>query len=258
MSEPLVDIIIPVFNSVKFIDRTINSALSQTYQNIRIILCDDGSTDGTYEYLFDKFKNNERIILLRNQYEKGSSGARLTALKESDAEWVAYLDSDDEWKPEKIAFQLAFCLKNNVDFSYSDYEVYGFKTGIVRSINAIHSSKFFLGNFFGTSTVMHRRKLFREFPTNIKKRTDYLMWLSYSNKNDFVARRVPGLLTRYNKQENSLSTGAFSNLSYHIKVIMITLSSSYAFALMCALTHVTFNVFRKRKLFKFINRINLL
>ena len=111
MSEPLVDIIIPVFNSVKFIDRTINSALSQTYQNIRIILCDDGSTDGTYEYLFDKFKNNERIILLRNQYEKGSSGARLTALKESDAEWVAYLDSDDEWKPEKLPFNLLFVSK---------------------------------------------------------------------------------------------------------------------------------------------------
>jgi len=108
--RPLVSVIIPTYNRLHTIDRALKSAINQTYDNLEIIIIDDGSTDGTESFI--KNINDERIIYVRHQHNKGESTARTTGVQIANGEYIAYLDSDDEWMPEKTAIQLESLLKH--------------------------------------------------------------------------------------------------------------------------------------------------
>jgi glycosyltransferase involved in cell wall biosynthesis len=107
MTDGLVSVIIPTFNRAAFIERCVNSVINQTYPSIEIIVIDDGSTDQTVDILkqFPKVK----VIFQENL---GVSCARNIGIKNSNGEFVALLDSDDEWLPEKIAKQINLLNKN--------------------------------------------------------------------------------------------------------------------------------------------------
>jgi glycosyltransferase involved in cell wall biosynthesis len=97
-----VSVIIPAYNREKTIERAINSVISQTYQNFEIIIVDDNSTDGTVS-LIQKYENNEpRIHHLQHHKNLGAQAARNTGIKAARGEWIAFLDSDDEWLPNRI------------------------------------------------------------------------------------------------------------------------------------------------------------
>lgn len=104
LSKPLVTAIIPVYNREDTIIRCIESALSQTYDNIEIIVIDDGSTDGTIESI--QLNYSDEITLIEHAENKGGSAARNTGIDESKGEFIAFLDSDDVWEPEKIEHQV--------------------------------------------------------------------------------------------------------------------------------------------------------
>jgi len=102
--RPLVSVIIPTYNRLHTLDRAIKSVLRQTYDYLEIIVIDDGSTDGTDSYI--KNINDDRIIYLRHENNRGVSAARNTGIIASKGEYIALLDSDDEWMPEKTSIQL--------------------------------------------------------------------------------------------------------------------------------------------------------
>ena len=104
-----VTIIIPTYNSSPFIGKAIDSVLAQTYTDYEIILVDDGSTDNTKEIL-EKYQDNITYILQPNQ---GVAIARNTGIRNSESEYIALLDSDDEWLPEKLELQMRTIEKNN-------------------------------------------------------------------------------------------------------------------------------------------------
>jgi len=119
--KPLVTVIIPCFNSEIFIQDCIRSVLQQTYENIEIILIDDGSTDGTLL----KLKEFEtEIIILRKQNE-GAASARNLGIQNSNGIYIAFLDSDDVWHPEKIEKQLRLMIEKNLDLVYCGGESFG-------------------------------------------------------------------------------------------------------------------------------------
>ena len=98
----LISVIIPSYNSGKFLGEAIESVVNQTYKNIEIIVINDGSTDNTEEIAKKWQKRDERVRYLKHKENKGPSAARNTGIKNSRGEYIAFLDDDDEWLPEKL------------------------------------------------------------------------------------------------------------------------------------------------------------
>ncbi len=115
----LVSIITPTYNCGRFIAETIESVLAQTYPSWEMLIVDDCSTDNTKEVVGQY--NDPRIHYHCLEHNSGAAVARNTALKMAKGRWVAFLDSDDLWKPEKLEHQLAFITENNYAFSYHKY-----------------------------------------------------------------------------------------------------------------------------------------
>ena len=101
---PRVSVVIPTFNCERFIGRTVGSALRQTYRDFEIIVVDDGSTDGTQAVLAEY---GEALHYIK-QANQGASAARNAALSRATGEYIAYLDADDLWHPEKLAHQVEY------------------------------------------------------------------------------------------------------------------------------------------------------
>jgi glycosyltransferase involved in cell wall biosynthesis len=110
-NQNTVSVIIPVYNRVKVIDRSINSVINQTYPINEIIVIDDGSNDGTY----DLVKRNFPQVILKYQENKGVSNARNVGIKLAKSKWIAFLDPDDEWLPKQVEEQISLL---NINLSY--------------------------------------------------------------------------------------------------------------------------------------------
>ncbi len=115
----LVSIITPTYNCGRFIAETIESVLAQTYPSWEMLIVDDCSTDNTKEVVGQY--NDPQIHYHCLEHNSGAAVARNTALKMAKGRWVAFLDSDDLWKPEKLEHQLAFMVENGYAFSYHKY-----------------------------------------------------------------------------------------------------------------------------------------
>ena len=116
----LVSIIMPSYNTAKFISETIKSVLAQTYTNWELIIVDDCSTDNTDEVI-KPYLSDPRIYYIKNEANSGAAVSRNRALREARGKWIAFLDSDDLWLPEKLEKQILFMKKNDYHFSYTNY-----------------------------------------------------------------------------------------------------------------------------------------
>ncbi len=105
LEQPLVSVIIPTYNRADLIGHTLDSAINQSYRNLEIIVIDDGSVDNTEEVV--KAIGDSRIRYIRHQTNCGGSTARNTGIEAARGEYIAFLDSDDIWVPNKIQLQLA-------------------------------------------------------------------------------------------------------------------------------------------------------
>lgn len=128
LEKPLVSIILPSFNRKNIVDRAITSVIKQTYPHWELHIVDDGSTDETWKDLLSKLTNwkgnlssfgrNQKSIQVHQIEHRGVSGARNFGIQKANAEWIAFLDSDDEWYPEKLSKQMDFH-KSNPEFFFS-------------------------------------------------------------------------------------------------------------------------------------------
>ena len=110
--EPTVTVIIPAFNRVNYIDKTIQSVLDQTYSNIQLIVVDDGSADGTFEKI-KLYKDKLLLLTHKNHINKGQSSAINLGLKHTNGKYIAILDSDDYWDPKKLKIQVSYLEAND-------------------------------------------------------------------------------------------------------------------------------------------------
>ena len=181
----LVSIIMPSYNTAAYIKESIQSVLNQTYTNWELIIVDDCSTDSTDEVL-ETIKDS-RIRYFKNDKNSGAAVSRNKALREAKGQWIAFLDSDDLWMPEKLEKQIYFMESNGYAFSYTSYEeidIEGNKTGIrVTGPKKITKTGMFNYCWPGCLTVMYdAMKVGIIQIEDIKKNNDYAMWLKVCKK----------------------------------------------------------------------------
>ena len=160
--DDLVSIIMPSFNTGKYITETIESVLAQSYKNWELIIVDDCSSDNTDEIL-STYLSDDRIHYLKNEKNSGAAFSRNAALREAKGRWIAFLDSDDLWMPEKLEKQIDFMDRNGYSFSYTNYEeinVDGNRTGVkVTGPKKITKTGMYNYCWPGCLTVMYDRSM---------------------------------------------------------------------------------------------------
>ena len=122
---PLVSIIMPAYNAEKCIKKSIDSVLSQTLENIELIVIDDCSKDCTLEVVSELAKEDARICVYKNEQNMGVAGTRNRGLNLCKGKYVEFLDSDDIWYEYKVEIQLEYMIMQEADLSYTSYAIVG-------------------------------------------------------------------------------------------------------------------------------------
>ena len=175
-----VDIILPNYNSSEFIEQTIDSVIGQTHKNWNLIIVDDCSDEKTKKIL-NKYSQNKDIQIVFLDKNKGAAFCRNNALELSKSEYVAFLDSDDVWFPDKLIKQINFMKKNNYDFTYTNYTPYKGEENIdisnqnsIRPRENYNFDSFIKDTSIATSTMMIKGELARKYKfTDTKICEDY-------------------------------------------------------------------------------------
>ena len=217
----LVSIIMPSYNTGKFIAESINSVLNQTYKNWELIIVDDCSTDNT-DSVVKNFQDT-RIRYFKNEVNSGAAISRNKALREAKGRWIAFLDSDDLWMPEKLEKQIAFMEQNGYSFSYTNYieidESSNPNGTKVTGPKRITKHGMYNYCWPGCLTVMYDANVVGLIQIkDIKKNNDYAMWLKVCKKADCYL--LDEYLGRYRKGRiGSISThGVKTMMGWHYKL----------------------------------------
>lgn len=218
MDDKLVSIITPTYNCGKFIERTINSVLKQTYSNWEMIIVDDCSTDNT-EKVVKKFKNDKRIRYIKLKENSGAAVARTEAMKNAKGNFMAFLDSDDLWYEDKLEKQLKFMIDNNYNFTCTAYEQIDENdkelNKIIKTKKKANYNRILLDCPVGNSTVMYNVDELGKFEVpNIRKRNDDALWLQIIKKAKYIYG-MDDILMKYRVRSNSISSNKLSLVKYH-------------------------------------------
>ena len=217
MENELVSIIMPTYNCANFIGKTIESVLNQTYSNWELIIVDDCSKDNTEEVV--KAFNDSRIKYNKLENNSGAAIARTEAMKIASGTYMAFLDSDDLWKKDKLEKQLKFMKENNYNFTCTAYEQVneaGEKLNkIIKTKKRADYNRILLDCPVGNSTVMYNVEKLGKFEVpNIRKRNDDCLWLQILKKEKYIYG-MPEVLMEYRIRSNSISSNKFSLIKYH-------------------------------------------
>ena len=219
MREGLVSIITPTYNCGGFIGRTIDSVLAQTYENWEMIIVDDRSTDNTKAVVDEYMAKDSRIKYTLLDENSGAAVARTKAMELADGEYMAFLDSDDIWLPEKLQRQLDFMNENDYAFSCTAYEPIDEADNslnrIIKTVKKTDYNRLLLDCPVGNSSVMYNVKKMGKFEVpNIRKRNDDALWLQMLKKEKYIMG-MPDVLMRYRIRKNSISSNKLSVVKYH-------------------------------------------
>lgn len=121
--KELVSIIISVYNAEKRIEKISDSVLNQSYSNIEVIIIDDCSGDNSFNIIKNISKKDKRIKVYRNEINLGVSQTRNVGIEKAKGKYIAFLDSDDIWKKDKLEKQISYMDKNKIDICYTGYEM---------------------------------------------------------------------------------------------------------------------------------------
>ena len=209
MSEPLVSIITPTYNCRDYIISTINSVIAQTYKRWEMIIVDDCSTDNSLNLIQDTAKIDDRIKLISLNKNVGAAKARNKALEIARGRFIAFLDSDDVWMPEKLEIQIGLMIKNNYPISFTRYSVYSEDLSTYRYTikvpDCIDYSGYVKNTIIGMSTAIINKEIVGLFSFyDIRMRQDAYLWITLL-KRGYLAYGINRDLTKYRLRELSIS-----------------------------------------------------
>ena len=253
----LVSIIMPTYNCGDYIEESIESVRAQTYQNWELVVVDDCSGDDTIKkvqqiQLFDK-----RIHIYQNVFNSGAAYCRNAALNEAKGRWVAFLDSDDLWEPEKLEKQVRFMENNDYTFSYTNYQEIDNEsnlTGVfVSGPKRVTKQGMFNFCWPGCLTVMYdASKVGLIQIVDIKKNNDYAMWLKVCRKADCYL--LDECLAKYRRgRAGSVSThGIGTMIGWHYKLWHEAEGKNPVVALWYTGVNLLFGFYKKLKYVKLV------
>ena len=220
--KALVSIITPAYNSAKFIAETIQSVQNQTYENWEMLIVDDGSTDKTEAIVLSFVNKDKRIQFHKLKQNSGAGVARNTAIEKVNGNYIAFLDSDDLWKPEKLQKQLLFMEANNLHLTFSFYDQINEEGNLlnktITSPSIISYRMLFYCNWIGNLTGIYSVDYFGKIPiSNIKKRQDWILWLTLIKKTK-KAIPVRESLAYYRVRKDSISGSKLKLINYNYQV----------------------------------------
>ena len=218
----LVSIITPCFNSEKFISQSIQSVIDQTYTNWEMIIVDDFSNDKTVEIIEKFSKIDNRIQLFKLDKNSGAGVARNFAIQKSSGNFIAFLDADDLWKPEKLQKQLDFMKLYDFPFTFSFYETIDEYSNLLNETITtplkITYNQLYYCNWIGNLTAIYSVDFFGKIEiSSIKKRQDWLLYLQILKKIK-TAMPLPESLAFYRVREDSISASKLKLLKYNFNV----------------------------------------
>lgn len=211
-----VSIITATFNSLPYIKETYDSIRAQTFSNWEWLVTDDCSSDGTYEYLKQLASSDTRILVERNSVNSGAAVSRNVSLSKSSGDYIAFIDSDDIWFPEKLQYQLEFMDVNNLDFTFTPYETINESSvPFNRYIDANQAGPVNYHDMLkkkatlGCSTVILRRSAIKDLSMPLLRTgQDYALWLKIL-KQGIKAYPCDKVLMKYRIVSTSISRNKF-------------------------------------------------
>lgn len=244
-----VSIITPAFNSEKFIAETILSVQAQTYQDWEMLIIDDCSTDKTAEIVASFQEKDSRIKLFKNETNRGSAYSRNLALRNAKGKWIAFLDSDDVWHPEKLERQIEFMLKNNYNFSYTNYceiNENSKETGLLISgPKVINKNKMIAYCWPGCLTVMYNAE-YVGLPQShdIRINEEYALWIKISRMTD--CHLLNENLAKYRRHSKSLSRlSYFKLIKWHYLLFRKAENKNVISSLILTSGNIIFGIYKK-------------
>ncbi len=217
----LVSIIMPSYNTARFIGSTIDSVIAQSYINWELIIVDDCSTDNT-DAIINPYLTDKRIHYIKNDVNSGAAVSRNRALREAKGKWIAFLDSDDLWEPNKLQRQISFMEDNAYHFSYTNYieiDEESVPNGKrVTGPKRITRHGMYNYCWMGCLTVMYdAEKMGLIQIEDIKKNNDYAIWLKACKMANCYL--LDETLAKYRKRTGSISNHGYIKLiKWHYKL----------------------------------------
>lgn len=248
--SPLVSVCIITYNQRQFVHETLHSVLNQDYDNLQIVVADDGSTDGTVDIILDYAKKfPDKIVPLIGGINLGITGNSNRGLNSCTGEYIAFLGGDDLFLPNKISTQVLLMEQDaNIIMSYHDVELFNSEDNkIIRFYNSGKKSAFpetgraskvvkkviQTGNsFIASSSVIVRRDALPSgyFDERVPVASDWLMWievLAGANKNKTIVF-IPDVLGRYRRHTGNITT-MIGRYSSDLLVILAITEDKYPF-----------------------------
>lgn len=253
----MVSIIMPSYNSSEYIARSIDSIINQSYTNWELLITDDCSTDNTCEIVERYVATDSRIRLFVLDENKGAGVARNNSIKESKGQFIAFCDSDDRWKPEKLEIQLNFMNKRKVEVCYSSYlrcdendEI----LGIVVAPSKISYADIIRNDYIGFLTCIYdTSKIGKIYMPTLRKRQDWA-WKILLMKKCPEAYGIKDTLAYYRVRKNSLSNKKMNLIYYNVAVYRQILQYNIVRAWLTFLGIFLPHYFIKRCISKIIDR----
>ena len=225
MKTPLVSVVMPYFKKINFFEQAYYSVQNQSYKNFEIIIIYDDPYKKDLENLKKIVKKKNTKIII-NKKNLGAGASRNKGIKIAKGQYIAFIDSDDLWKKDKIKLQIKFMIENNCNFSHTSYSVINKNKkfiGIRKAKKKLSFNKLLNSCDIGLSTVIINKKILKKlkFP-KIKTKEDFVLWLNISKKHEIIGLNKN--LASWRKLDNSLSSNLKQKLIDGFRVYYIYMS----------------------------------
>ena len=242
----LVSIIIPYYKKKNYIEQTLKSILNQKYKNFEILIVYDDSDKSDLSFLKTLKKNDSRIKLVINKKNIGAGKSRNKAIKLSKGKYLAFIDSDDLWHPDKLKIQVNYMTKNKILISHTSYNIIDKNNSLIgyREARRLDYNDLINSCDIGLSTVMIEKTLLKNrYFAKLKTKEDYVLWLKLA-KDNFIFYPIKNTLTSWRSLKDSLSSSTVQKLIDGYFVYRTFLKQSVIRSLFSLLT-LSINFLRK-------------
>ena len=237
-AEMTVSVVMPSYNCELYIEKAIRSVMAQTHQNLELLVIDDGSTDGSCSIVEELAACDPRVKLFKNATNMGTARTRNRGLELSRGDFVAFLDSDDTWHPEKLQVQISQIIQSGAEVSYTAYNIID-EHDKIKSVYNVPASivyeELLKENMIGCSTVLIKRSAVDKFRFRTDfYHEDYCLWLELTRKgHKFVGSTEPLVDWRVLSTSRSFRKGNSAKNRFRIYRDYLNLSFAKSFYLIC-------------------------